>query len=61
MDFDHVKGKKVDNISNMARIGRGINEIKKEIKKCEILCSNCHRMRTWNKMDKTNKTFLGVA
>jgi C1A family cysteine protease len=35
LDFDHVKGEKVSNIS-----------IQKEIDKCEVRCSNCHRIAT---------------
>lgn len=45
MDFDHVGDDKVDDISKMAN-WFPIEEIIKEIKKCEIVCSNCHRERT---------------
>ena len=44
MDFDHVRGEK-----NFT-IGRGykmsIPKVKKEIDKCDVVCSNCHRIRT---------------
>lgn len=45
MDFDHVRGKKEFNI------GQNTNKVSKsrmlaEIKKCDIVCSNCHRIRT---------------
>lgn len=46
MDFDHVKGEKIDNISNMSRDGTGLVKIMQEIKKCDIVCANCHRIRT---------------
>ena len=26
--------------------GKSLEDIKKEIEKCEIVCSNCHRIRT---------------
>lgn len=43
MDFDH-KGYKSFNIS---RVGsHGLISILKEIEKCDIVCSNCHRIRT---------------
>ena len=47
LDFDHI-----DPATKRFSIARGINEayaweeILKEIKKCRILCSNCHRIRT---------------
>lgn len=48
MDFDHLDGtKKVDNISAM--IGNRTTsreKIYEEISKCELVCSNCHRIRT---------------
>lgn len=46
LEFDHVRGDKVDAISMM--IGRGfpLERIKQEIEKCEVRCSNCHRRKT---------------
>jgi hypothetical protein len=46
LDFDHVKGEKVSNISDMARGAYSIKTIQKEIDKCEVRCSNCHRIAT---------------
>ena len=48
MDFDHVEDNKVENISKMAQ-WYSIEEILVEIKKCEIVCSNCHRQRTYDR------------
>lgn len=47
MDFDHVRGEKEGSLSDMARQGCGLAKIDQEIAKCEIVCSNCHRARTW--------------
>lgn len=47
MDFDHLKDKKF-NISQGGRHG-SIKTIQEEISKCEIVCSNCHRVRTWKR------------
>ena len=46
MDFDHVRGKKQANVAEL------INTLSKkridtEIAKCEVVCSNCHRARTY--------------
>lgn len=45
MDFDHVRGEKVGNISSMCA-NRPVATILTEIEKCDLVCSNCHRIRT---------------
>jgi hypothetical protein len=46
MQFDHVRGKKVDSVSQM-RWGRpSMRLVKEEIAKCELVCGNCHAIRT---------------
>lgn len=49
MDFDHIpeKGNKTFNLSQ----GRWktIEVIKEELDKCELVCANCHRLRTLNR------------
>lgn len=44
MDFDHVKGQKVRGVSQILRYGEAA--MMAEIKKCELVCANCHRIRT---------------
>lgn len=47
MDFDHVRGKKSFNIfSGMAH---ALATLLKEVKKCEVVCANCHRLRTFKR------------
>ena len=48
MDFDHIpeRGKKSFNISQRCYTGSSWQSILEEIKKCDIICSNCHRIRT---------------
>lgn len=43
MDFDHLGNKKF-NVSAM--ITHNWEQIKEEISKCELVCANCHRVRT---------------
>lgn len=42
LDFHHLKNKEW-NMSDLCARGSSIERIKKEIKKCILLCSNCHR------------------
>jgi hypothetical protein len=47
MDFDHVRGSKSGLISEMVAGGRPWSVIEDEIAKCDLVCSNCHRYRTF--------------
>jgi hypothetical protein len=44
MDFDHLRDKEF-NISHMVR-NNSWDKILAELAKCELVCSNCHRLRT---------------
>ena len=46
LEFDHVKGIKKSNISDMISQGRSLKTVQEEIDKCETRCANCHRMKT---------------
>lgn len=46
LDFDHIKGKKINGISTMISNGCSMITIMDEIAKCEVRCANCHRRRT---------------
>ena len=52
MDFDHVRGKKDRPISEMVANKVGKDRILAEIDKCEIVCANCHRLRTFTRYQK---------
>ena len=46
MDFDHnTKQDKLGDIAHM--LSFSIETIKKEISKCDLVCANCHRIRTF--------------
>lgn len=49
MDFDHVNGKKSSEISLMVKNGMAKWRILSEITKCQIVCANCHRIRTFER------------
>ncbi len=46
LEFDHVRGLKIANVSNMMYAGCPLSKIQEEIDKCEIRCANCHRLKT---------------
>lgn len=46
LEFDHVRGKKETNVSNVIRNGWKLERLISEIEKCEIRCCNCHRIAT---------------
>lgn len=49
MEFDHVRGEKLFNIASRIAIKEKTKEkIQKEIDKCNVVCANCHRMRTFD-------------
>lgn len=51
MDFDHLEQfTKDDCIAHMIYKGRNLDLILAEIKKCEVVCAVCHRIRTYNRL-----------
>lgn len=47
LEFDHIDpSKKLFSISQGVTLGFKWYEIKDELKKCQILCANCHKRRT---------------
>ena len=48
MDFDHLPGfTKSHTVSLMASASR--ESVDKEVAKCELVCANCHRVRTYKR------------
>ncbi len=55
LEFDHVRGTKVQNIATLCARGSSLATLKLEIDKCEVRCANCHRRVTaqrggWRKL-----------
>ena len=47
MDFDHRDPeKKVAGVGAM--VNWGVKKLVAEILKCDVVCANCHRLRTWS-------------
>jgi hypothetical protein len=45
LEFDHL-GRKRGDVSALAASGLSVGALREEIKRCEVVCANCHRRRT---------------
>lgn len=45
LQFDHLLNKK-SKISSLVKLGYSLSTILSEISKCQVLCANCHRIKT---------------
>ena len=54
MDFDHLANKEFT-ISDKSAQGYSIKKLLAEIAKCDVVCSNCHRIRTHKRLINISK------
>jgi len=54
LDFDHRPGEEKLFCISAARSNRTKEEIDAEVAKCDLVCANCHRFRTWNRSIKSH-------
>lgn len=47
MQFDHVQGDKLFNLGDARRLGYSLERVWSEAAKCEVVCANCHAVRTY--------------
>lgn len=55
MQFDHTSDDKTNNVSTMVMLGYSIARIDIEIAKCELVCANCHAIRTDRRRREENQ------
>jgi len=53
MDFDHVRGTKAFTIGSYST--RNWDVVLAEVAKCDLVCANCHRVRTKQRKSRRNK------
>jgi hypothetical protein len=46
LDFDHIRGEKTGDISQMIASAASVKRLLSELDKCEVRCANCHRIVT---------------
>jgi hypothetical protein len=51
MDLDHVRGDKFKGVSQL--VSHSWDVIETEIAKCDLVCANCHRERTFKRLGTT--------
>jgi len=49
MDFDHVRGVKLADIHELV-LRNATTRLMAELEKCDVVCANCHRIRSWLRM-----------
>jgi len=55
LDFDHRDSSdKRDHVSTMVSRALSLETVVAEIEKCDLVCSNCHRARTWKRRHGIN-------
>ena len=53
MEFDHLSSKqKRFGINKWHESTKNFQEVENEIKKCDVVCSNCHKDRTYKRQNK---------
>jgi hypothetical protein len=59
LEFDHIETETKDYaMSDLSRTGRSLEQIKREMAKCEVRCVNCHRRRTARQFGWTKRISL---
>ena len=51
LEFDHIRMDKTRNIGILVHQGYAWERVLEEIAKCEVVCPNCHRLRTYERVD----------
>lgn len=59
LEFNHVNpSTKKYSIANMISQAMSLKTIKKELDKCEVLCSNCHKIHTAKQINNYKYKYL---
>jgi len=64
LEFDHTGDDKLFTISDTRLRNRGgvsLEDIVKEIEKCDLVCSNCHKNRTHYRKVRSGADVLDIA
>lgn len=59
LDFDHVRGEKLDNVASLITGAGKFSRLMTEIEKCDVRCANCHRRKT-ARLNEYRNGYTGV-
>lgn len=59
LEFDHLFDKRLD-LSALIRSTAPWEKVKRELEKCQILCSNCHKRKTHAEANSYRYRFLAL-
>jgi hypothetical protein len=57
LEFDHQRDK-TQEVCELARNGVSLQTLKNEIEKCDVVCANCHKRRTYQKSHRMRGEFV---
>ena len=60
LEFDHL-GNKSFNISGFRSLGVTLALVKLEIEKCEVVCANCHKNRTYLRAVSSGNSIMDIS
>ncbi|MBX3471011.1 MAG: hypothetical protein KF878_29435 [Planctomycetes bacterium] len=55
MEFDHVRGEKVEIVAYLVARMSSLERIREEVAKCDLVCANCHRVRTAARIEEAGR------
>ena len=55
LEFDHVRGIKRANVTDLMRLNCSLINLQLEIDKCDVRCANCHRRITYKRRIELRK------
>jgi protein-arginine kinase activator protein McsA len=55
LEFDHLRDK-IRNVSGLVRRDN-LSAVQREVEKCEVVCANCHRRRTYERQGSVRSTW----
>jgi hypothetical protein len=55
LQFDHVRGTKIDSVSVGVKDSWSVIKLQTEIEKCDVRCANCHKIVTDTRRLKVNQ------
>ncbi len=67
MEFDHRQGREIRGrasdqaISNLKNRATSLTQFLREIEKCDVVCANCHNIRTWNRGENPRWAMGGMG